>query len=116
MPISVSFNIPGTPVAKARARVVIKGGRAYAYTPRKTQEHQDYLALMLREARVLKGPIALEVSFIFGKNPRTELTLREVDDGYTNRPDLDNLLKLMDALPFDDKRVVSVIARKIKEV
>jgi len=120
----IRLTIPGTPVAKGRARSTRSGRH---YTPEKTRRAEDSFAgrvfaqLTPEQRTPATGPLVLEVTFVMpipaswsGKKTR------DAESGATkpvSRPDLDNLLKLAkDAcnsiLWVDDSQVVEVYAKK----
>lgn len=102
---SITFTVPGAPVAKARPRI----GQGRAYTPERTKGYEakvKALALVARQEarqRIWTGPVRVRVTF-YVANP-------------TGRPDLDNLCKsLLDpcnGIIFeDDAQVVEIVAVK----
>ena len=107
----LSFVVPGQPVPTARARVVVRGGKAHAFTPKRTASYQTTVALYARRAMALraqgsfpmKGALGLHVQF------------HREDE---RRCDLDNLAKgVKDALTKvgawgDDSQVVHLEAFK----
>ena len=97
-----SFEIPGEPVPKGRARVTRSG---FAYTPKRTKEWEVAVFAAAKQARIpkLSGDVAVVVEF-YRKSRR--------------RADLDNLMKgVMDALNRvawdDDSQVVKLMATKL---
>lgn len=107
------------PVAKARPRIALHGGRAHAYTPRKTEEAEwrirnEWIDEHGREPMV--GPLSLEV-VAFVPMPKSIPMKRRSTALPTTRPDGDNYLKtVLDALNQvawpDDSVVVDMRVRK----
>ena len=123
-PINVVLNVE--PVAKGRARVVIKGGRAMAYTPEKTRTAETEIRLMIRQhlmnsLHLFDGeqyfpaemPLRMEALFLVPRPPSAP-TKRFFP---VNRPDCDNYLKtLLDSLNkfifADDSQLTTIIVKK----
>jgi Holliday junction resolvase RusA-like endonuclease len=103
----VTFEVEGRPVPKARARVVTRGKRRFAFTPKKVKEWET----VVKEEAVkhFERPFAwpVVVSLIFYM-PRPKS--RRLDFWVTTTPDLDNLEKsVLDALnevAYDDDKLV----------
>jgi Holliday junction resolvase RusA-like endonuclease len=104
----VTFVVEGKPVPKARARVVTKGKRRFAFTPKKVK---DWEAVVKKEAKKhfempFARPVMVSLTFYLHR-PKT----RRLDFWVTTTPDLDNLEKsVLDGLNevayTDDKLVV----------
>lgn len=117
-PVELWFRILGRPVPKARARVTRHG----VYTPDRTVDAENNLRLEFRRSgyQPLEGPVHLELWFAFAKPafwPKAR-RLAPQDEWHTVKPDLDNLVKLVqDAgnglLWRDDVQVVRVTATKV---
>ena len=98
----------GKPVPKARARVVTKGKRRFAFTPKKVKEWE---AIVKEEAKKhfempFAWPVMVSLTFYMHR-PKT----RRLDFWVSTTPDLDNLEKsVLDGLNevayTDDKLVV----------
>lgn len=117
---TVTFTVPGDPVAKARPRVTMAGGKPRAYTPSKTAGYEAAVALASEGSRpdeVIDGPVFVGVVAIFRRPKRLQ---RRKDPGsliaHTKRPDLDNVVKaVLDGLDHwwrDDAQVFHVDASK----
>jgi len=100
----LSFVVIGTPVGKARARIVYGKG---AYTPEKTRAAEEEIGWLAKEAWAGKplqdGPVSLTVYFFFPiprSWPREKRVLAlNCELLPTVKPDLDNCTKLVsDAL------------------
>jgi Holliday junction resolvase RusA-like endonuclease len=110
----VKFSVVGTPVPKSRPRVVTKGKRRFAYTPKRVKEWED---IVREEARMhferpFDWPVVVSIVFLM---PRPKS--RRLDYWVTTTPDLDNLEKsVLDALNevayTDDKLVVAKSSSK----
>lgn len=105
----IIFEVAGKPVPKSRARVVTKGKRRFAYTPKKSREWETHVK---EEAgkyfeRPFDWPVAVDMIFYM---PRPKS--RRLDFWVPTTPDLDNLEKsVMDALngvAYTDDRLVVV--------
>jgi Holliday junction resolvase RusA-like endonuclease len=104
----VTFEVEGKPVPKARARVVTKGKRRFAFTPKKVKEWET---IVKNEAKKhfempFAWPVMVSLTFYLHR-PKT----RRLDFWVSTTPDLDNLEKsVLDGLNevayTDDKLVV----------
>jgi Holliday junction resolvase RusA-like endonuclease len=110
----VRFEVTGQPVPKSRPRVVTKGKRTFAYTPKRVREWED---LVREEAgkhfeRPFDWPVVVSMVFHM-ERPES----RRLDFWVSTTPDLDNLEKsVMDALNglayTDDRLVVAKSSSK----
>lgn len=112
----IKFEVPGNPVAKARARVTKHG----TYTPKKTRDCEDLVKYSYMSAyshEPIKCPIRVDVMF-FMQIPKSD-TKKAREDKLaglklpTVRPDIDNLTKsITDALNglayVDDNQIVEL--------
>jgi len=112
----ISFFVPGEPVAKGRPRLSVRGRFAHAYTPEKTRNFEAYVRYCAQEHAPdvpLDCPLNCRVQFIFSR-PKS---LPKKVFHHTKKPDLDNLVKILDALNgiiwVDDSRIVSLEVNKI---
>lgn len=118
-----SIVLIGTPVPKGRPRVTARGGVPRTYTPKKTRAYEARLAIAAR-ARCPNGPTDKPVSvFISADFPfpqswprwKRELAM-EGGVAHATKPDLDNLIKCVDALNGivwkDDSQIVEIWAVK----
>ncbi len=110
----VSFEVAGQPVPKSRPRVVTRGDRRFAYTPKKVREWERLVREEARKhfERPFDWPVAVSMSF-FMRRP----TSRRHDFWMSSTPDLDNLEKsALDALNgvayTDDRLVVAKSSSK----
>jgi Holliday junction resolvase RusA-like endonuclease len=104
----VTFEVEGKPVPKSRPRVVTKGKRRYAFTPKKVKEWE---VAVKKEAEKhfeipFAWPVIVSLTFYMPR-PKT----RRLDFWVSTTPDLDNLEKsVLDGLNeiayTDDKLVV----------
>jgi len=127
----MTFTLPGVPRAWSRPKRG-KLGRAatVGYGSKAATAHLRDLVLAAKaemgiERAVhhrrfpLSGPVVVSVGFFFGENPHTTITVDEARlGGKTTRPDLTNLLKLIDeslqhaGVIADDAQVVQIAAAK----
>lgn len=114
---AIRLVVYGNPVPKARVRVVrTKSGKTVSYTPHKTESWEDSIriqALQDRPAKLLDGPLALEVIFYLLR-PKSKPKRVKYPD---TKPDLDNLVKsIKDALEgviyTNDSRIVREVIEK----
>lgn len=101
------------PVAKGRPRVC-RNGRAF--TPEKTRRAEDMIrwlvgqALQGRTVPLFEGPLHVEMEFSF-QRPKSVKRM-----SHTVKPDLDNLVKMMDAcnglIWRDDAQIECLRAQK----
>ena len=104
----VTFEVEGKPVPKARARVVTRGKRRFAFTPKKVKAWET---IVKEEAKKhfempFAWPVMVTLTFYLHR-PKT----RRLDVWVSTTPDLDNLEKsVLDGLNevayTDDKLVV----------
>jgi Holliday junction resolvase RusA-like endonuclease len=124
--VLLELEIPEIPVAQARPRVTRRGGYFHAYTPTETVRAQTRVREWARKAlgtswRPVTGPVRLSVT-VYRPAPTAVPKGRLAVALPTQRPDLDNYLKLVvDALTLnsdgfgvwvDDSQIVEVVASK----
>jgi len=117
----ISFHIPGDPVAKGRPRFIRATGRTY--TPEKTATAERSVAQFAQEAMrghsLFDEPLALvlDYAFLWPKNTSRKRRIDMIGLWKTTKPDLDNLIKIKDALNgvvwIDDALVCLILARKV---
>ena len=115
------LTIDGVPVAKGRPRL----GRYGTYTPKKTQEYEEYVKMcwVAKYGGVQPLQQSLEVNVVFylpipksvNKKQRAEMLDGKIK--HTKKPDIDNLIKsVLDALNgiaySDDSKIIRVAAEK----
>ena len=118
---SVTIDVPGEPVAKGRPRFT-RGG--FAYTPAKTKKYEQKVraaALRVMDGKLpLEGPIALRLMFNM-EVPKSWSKKKRADAFFgkmlpISRPDIDNLVKIIDGLNGvlfkDDSQITDLIASK----
>lgn len=114
--LSLRFNL--TPIPKGRPRFAKMSGKSYprVYTPTDTLEYEKALQLLAKvqlpsKFKLIDIPIVVHIIFKFVK-PKT--SKRSYPSG---KPDLDNLVKCLDAfngiLWEDDALIVEIHAEKI---
>lgn len=120
----ITFTVPGTPVAKARARSVLRHGKITHYTPNTTARYENLVRLAAQQAMggqsPLEGAVSLSVRAYLPvpaswSKPRRLAASAGLP--HTSRPDLDNLLKSVKdgangVLWRDDSQVAEVSACK----
>jgi Holliday junction resolvase RusA-like endonuclease len=120
----IVITIPGEMRGKGRPRFSVQGGFAKAYTDAKTANMETWVkacAIGSAPPAPLDGPLELAVDIVVAVAPSWPKRRRE--DALagqifpTNKPDLDNCLKLVaDALNGiiwqDDKQLVRMVASK----
>lgn len=103
----VQIEIPGEPVAKARARTVRQKGRTHSYTPAKSKNWAEAASLLakieMRGKQRLSGAIMLDILAIFAIPESWPEWKREAAlsglIAHTVKPDRDNIEKnVCDAL------------------
>ncbi len=112
----MKFTILMSPVAKARARTVIKGGRVMTFTPSKTVRAENMIRTEITKSNVFYPagiPLLMTVIFVVEK-PKSANKKRLYP---VTRPDLDNLTKtVLDGcnkyLYADDSQIVSLYTSK----
>ncbi len=121
----ISFTIPGEPVAKGRARSVVRNGHVAHYTPEKTARYENLVKLAAQqamgEALPAQGAVALVVR-AFLAIPASWSVKRQRAAALgaitpTKRPELDNIVKAVkdgaNGVTWqDDAQVVDVRASK----
>ena len=117
----ITIVIPGTPVAKARPRFTRTG---HVYTPAATKQAEDAIKLAWIKAAGNRaphpGPVHVRAQFVFEPPKswtKTKRTLAlEGRHPHMSKPDIDNLLKIIDGLNgrawIDDAQITNVAGRK----
>lgn len=122
---TITFTIPGEPVAKGRARSFVRNGHVAHYTPEKTARYENLVKLAAQQAMgdmaPAEGAVALIVRAFMGiptswsQKKQRAAALGEITP--TKRPDLDNIVKAIkdgaNGVTWkDDSQVVDVRASK----
>jgi Holliday junction resolvase RusA-like endonuclease len=123
--MSVTFTVPGEPVAKARARVFFnkRADRVMAITPTKTATFEQYVKLIAADyfTTPFLCPLVMTVTVFKGTPKSLSKKLKvQAEEGIlrpTTKPDCSNFLKSVeDALNGiayrDDSQLVSVHVHK----
>ena len=104
--------IKGEPVPKGRPRFTRRG---FAYTPKKTRDAERmFLSQAIKHApeKPLEGALSIQIKFF---KPKPKSKPKNVIH-WTTRPDLDNFIKIIDALNgvfwLDDSQIVEMYATK----
>lgn len=122
-PVAVTVVVPGLPKGKGRPRFVRASGRVYS--PSETVSYEGMLrqigALEMAGRPPLEGPIALTMQAVFpipaswSKRKKALALTGEIRP--TGKPDIDNLIKVIDGLNGivfrDDAQVWRVEASKV---
>ena len=107
------------PVAKARPRVTVRGGKPRAYTPKKTAQFEAALASNC-PGPPIEGPVGMviDIGLPIPVSWSKQKTLDALNDRIkpTSRPDIDNYAKaVLDALDSvayqDDSQVIALTVR-----
>lgn len=121
-----SVHIPGTPVAKARPRITVRGGKPRAYTPKKTADYEAMIADLVKIPEPSSKPLRVHIN-LYLPIPQSWSKQKTIDAACgnilpTSRPDADNyakaILDAMNGVAFHDDsqvvdlRVVKQYARK----
>lgn len=97
-----TLHLDGPPVPKGRPKFAqLPGGGVRTYTPQATVAYEQQIALAWRGPRLFTGPVKVTIAVI---------------EGVTAHPaDLDNFIKLLDALNgiawVDDKQIIAIDAK-----
>ncbi len=99
----IQFTVPGTPVAKGRARSFIRGGHIAHHTPERTVNYESMVALAASQAmgvadsNLLLGPLGLSFMAVFAipkSWSKKRIAANETRPEFVaKKPDLDNLAK-----------------------
>jgi Holliday junction resolvase RusA-like endonuclease len=109
----ITITLMGTPIAKARARV----GKFGAYTPKQSKHYSDALAWAAKIAMKGKPPLdgALNV-LVWCYMPIPKTSKAKQGDWHLVKPDLDNIIKQLDALNGivwkDDSKIAALTSTK----
>lgn len=117
------FTVPGEPVAKARPRAAMVGGKARIYTPQKTVRFEERVLLHAKQAGVKKidGPIQVRI-VAWWEWPKAKWRKREprLAAWRWNGPDADNIAKAcldgVQPLMGDDRQVAVLHIQKMYAV
>jgi Holliday junction resolvase RusA-like endonuclease len=112
--MQLEFTVPGKPVGKGRPRFKNVGGFTKTYTPEDTVNYEALIKMcfVAKYPRFipLETPLKLTLRAFFVR-PKTNKLKHP-----TVKPDIDNIIKCMDALNGiaykDDKQIVCVVASK----
>jgi Holliday junction resolvase RusA-like endonuclease len=122
---TITFTIPGEPVAKGRARSFVRNGHVAHYTPEKTARYENLVKLAAQQAMGEQAPVKCAVGLIvrafmgiptsWSQKKQRAAALGEITP--TKRPDLDNIVKAIkdgaNGVTWkDDSQAVDVRASK----
>lgn len=116
----IQFEVPGKIVPKGRPRFARRGKFISTYTPQRTKSYEQLIAWTAKAAgvRLAEGPVSLTVTAFFKLPDSISKKERErrVTMGHTQKPDCDNIVKIMDALNgiayHDDAQVTEMACSK----
>lgn len=122
---SITFTIPGIPVAKGRPKFARKGAFVSAYTPEKTASYENLVKVVaqqvMRGRALIDGPVSV-VIWLYVSPPASWSKKKQADalasaTYPTSKPDMDNVVKgIFDACNnivwLDDKQVVDLFCGK----
>ena len=117
--------LPGLPRGKGRPRFTVRGGHAVAYTDAKTASFEGALrqagALAMAGRDPIDGPVLLRMTAVFpipgswSKTKRQQAASGVVRP--TGRPDIDNIIKVVDGLNGivwrDDAQITEATVSKV---
>jgi Holliday junction resolvase RusA-like endonuclease len=125
--MKIEFLVPGEPVAKGRARSLIRAGHIKHMTPEKTANYESLVALAAQAAmigaglRPFEGPVQLSFYAVFSI-PKSWSKKRLAAHAVTpelvcKKPDLDNIMKALSdgmnrVVYVDDSQIATVHGRK----
>jgi Holliday junction resolvase RusA-like endonuclease len=121
---ALAFTVPGVVRGKGRPRIVKIGGFSRLTADKATATYENLVALAAREALgtadAFEGPVCVTLAARIVPAASSSRRVREAmlsgDMPPAKKPDLDNIVKCLDALNGvawrDDAQVVSVFARK----
>lgn len=116
----IQFEVPGKIVPKGRPRFARRGKFISTYTPQRTKSYEQLIAWTAKAAgvRPAEGSVSLTVTAFFklpdsiSKKERD----RRLSIGHTQKPDCDNIVKIMDGLNgiayYDDAQVTEMSCSK----
>lgn len=116
----IRFTVPGPPVAKARARVVLNRGNVRAFTPAKSASFSNLMRLAFVEKypghAPLEGPLSVSIVAYFQPPKSMRFKQPAEKTPHTKKPDADNIAKQIDSLNGvawrDDSLVSDITVRK----
>jgi Holliday junction resolvase RusA-like endonuclease len=121
----IVFTVPGTPIAKGRAKFARRGAFVTTYTPKETVQYENLVRLAAQEAMAgadpFDTPVALTVAIYLpipqSWSKKKQEKARTGLIGATKKPDADNVLKaLKDGMNgvvyIDDARITDVTLQK----
>lgn len=120
----IFISLAGDPVAKTRARVVRgKSGKVWSFTPKKSAGFNDRLRAEaiheMKGKKPLEGALSVTVC-AYMPIPKSLKKKVKACDFHTKKPDLDNIIKQLDALNGvvykDDSQVALLTATKIYSI
>lgn len=114
----IHFIVLGTPIPYTRVTPMNRGGKRWAYKPKKTQDYGDWVESVADEYKseeLLDGALSIELHFYFAR-PKSRKNEKKYP--YPDvKPDIDNCIKnLTDSLEgiiyTNDSRIVNLMTSK----
>ena len=100
-----SLHLDTAPVPKARARTVVKDGKARTYTPARTRNFERLIALSWRGPRGFAGAVKVTIRIIEGKGAHP----MDIDNG------IKSILDGLNGVAWvDDRQVIAIDANIIR--
>ena len=123
--VVVTFTVPGSPVAKGRARAFKRGNHIGHYTPATTANYENLVKLVavdgMKGKQIITGSASVTLDLFFqipgSWSKKKKVAALNGDIRPTVKPDIDNICKaLCDAVNGivwqDDKQVVEMVIGK----
>lgn len=114
--MTVSFSIPGRPIAKQRVRTTTKTGKHVAYTPQRTKDFENLVAGLARDegALMLVGSLRVEIHISTRRPLRGDLDnyAKSLLDGIVkgrlikDDSDIDQLVISRSVIPWENDRTL----------
>lgn len=124
----IYFKVDGEPVGKGRPKFSRRGDYVHTYTPKKTTDYEEKIKFAFLSSNCERMPvyekgiplkvemtIAFPIPKSFSKKKAELARLRLIAP--TKKPDIDNVVKMLDALNglafYDDSQITTIKAEKI---
>lgn len=118
----IRFTIPGRLNGKGRPRFTTVGGFPRAYTPAATRTEEKLVGTLARAAmrgiKPLEGPIWLDIAIVQRPPPSWSKKKTQAANWITQKPDCDNVLKLVsdslnEIVYADDAQIAKISAERV---
>jgi len=120
--MTATFEIPGTPIAKARPRFFRRGNFVGTFNSQQTEESRAMLIISqsakMSTVPIPKGtPVSLSALFVFPYPASMSAKKKSANPQHVKKPDVDNMVKFLKdvcngILWHDDSQVNNLTARK----